>query len=191
MALRESAFEVMRPYVSKALGISPKSLDPNARLDDLIPRCMRRQVWRDLEAAMGIRMPALWFSPVEILNVAALAAGMWLVAAGLAVYFDNRVPSAMFPGVVVLLMLFAPIAIGAADFILAQRATWLPNIDTLLELADATVRDNMRVFRTRYGVRPSRDEIFALVRAALVDALGVDECEVTPDARLVQDLGAG
>ena len=34
------------------------------------------------------------------------------------------------------------------------------------------------------------DEIFAKVQAALVDALGVDEDEVTPDATLVGDLGA-
>ena len=34
------------------------------------------------------------------------------------------------------------------------------------------------------------DEIFAKVQTALVDALGVDEDEVTPEATLVGDLGA-
>src|SRR5476651_2082918 len=37
---------------------------------------------------------------------------------------------------------------------------------------------------------PSQDEIFCKVRTALVDALGVDEEEVTPGAKLVGDLGA-
>ncbi len=37
---------------------------------------------------------------------------------------------------------------------------------------------------------PTRDEIFAKVRVALVDALGVDEEDVTPEATLVGDLGA-
>ena len=37
---------------------------------------------------------------------------------------------------------------------------------------------------------PSRDEIFEKVRAALVDALGVDDDEVTPEATMVGDLGA-
>lgn len=37
---------------------------------------------------------------------------------------------------------------------------------------------------------PSRDEIFDKVRAALVDALGVDEEDVTPEATMVGDLGA-
>src|SRR5215207_3328666 len=37
---------------------------------------------------------------------------------------------------------------------------------------------------------PSDDELFAKVRTALVDALGVDEDEVTPEATLVGDLGA-
>src|SRR5262245_10968848 len=37
---------------------------------------------------------------------------------------------------------------------------------------------------------PSQDEIFAKVRETMVDALGVDDDEVTPDATLVGDLGA-
>lgn len=36
----------------------------------------------------------------------------------------------------------------------------------------------------------SRDEIFEKVQEVLVDALGVDEDEVTPDASLTADLGA-
>ncbi|MBW3540244.1 MAG: acyl carrier protein [Planctomycetes bacterium] len=37
---------------------------------------------------------------------------------------------------------------------------------------------------------PTRDEIFAKVQETLVDALGVDDDEVTPEATLVGDLGA-
>jgi acyl carrier protein len=37
---------------------------------------------------------------------------------------------------------------------------------------------------------PSRDEIFEKVRVTLVDALGVDDDEVTPTATLIGDLGA-
>ena len=37
---------------------------------------------------------------------------------------------------------------------------------------------------------PSRDEIFDKVRGALVEALGVDEEEVSPSATMVGDLGA-
>ena len=37
---------------------------------------------------------------------------------------------------------------------------------------------------------PSQEEIFTKVQAALVDALSVDEDEVTPSARLTSDLGA-
>lgn len=37
---------------------------------------------------------------------------------------------------------------------------------------------------------PTTDEIFAKVRDTLVDALGVDDDEVTPEATLVGDLGA-
>jgi acyl carrier protein len=37
---------------------------------------------------------------------------------------------------------------------------------------------------------PSHEEVFEKVKEALVDALGVDEDEVTPEATLVGDLGA-
>ncbi len=36
----------------------------------------------------------------------------------------------------------------------------------------------------------TKDEVFSKVQAALVDALGVDDDEVTPEAKLVGDLGA-
>lgn len=37
---------------------------------------------------------------------------------------------------------------------------------------------------------PTKDEVFEKVRAALIDALGVDDDEVTPEATMVGDLGA-
>ncbi|MEE2826812.1 MAG: acyl carrier protein [Planctomycetota bacterium] len=37
---------------------------------------------------------------------------------------------------------------------------------------------------------PSNEEVFEKVREALMDALGVDDDEVTPEATLVGDLGA-
>lgn len=37
---------------------------------------------------------------------------------------------------------------------------------------------------------PTRDEIFSKVQDTLVDALGADDDEVTPEATLVGDLGA-
>ncbi|MCA9212503.1 MAG: acyl carrier protein [Planctomycetales bacterium] len=37
---------------------------------------------------------------------------------------------------------------------------------------------------------PTKQEVFDKVKDALVDALGVDDDEVTPDATLVGDLGA-
>src|SRR3954467_15882598 len=39
-------------------------------------------------------------------------------------------------------------------------------------------------------VVPTNDEIIEKVRSTLVDALGVDEDDVTPDATLFKDLGA-
>jgi acyl carrier protein len=37
---------------------------------------------------------------------------------------------------------------------------------------------------------PTKDEVFQKVQTALVDALGVDEEDVTPEATIIGDLGA-
>ena len=37
---------------------------------------------------------------------------------------------------------------------------------------------------------PTKDEVFDKIRTALIDALGVDEEDITPEATLVGDLGA-
>jgi acyl carrier protein len=37
---------------------------------------------------------------------------------------------------------------------------------------------------------PTKDEVYEKIKTALVDALGVDDDEVTPEATLVGDLGA-
>ena len=37
---------------------------------------------------------------------------------------------------------------------------------------------------------PTKDDVFAKVQEALMDALGVDDDEVTPEATMVGDLGA-
>ena len=37
---------------------------------------------------------------------------------------------------------------------------------------------------------PTKEQVFEKVRTALIDALGVDEEEVTPEATMVGDLGA-
>jgi acyl carrier protein len=42
----------------------------------------------------------------------------------------------------------------------------------------------------RLSEMPTKDEIYQKVQAALVDALGVDDDEVTPEATLTGDLGA-
>jgi acyl carrier protein len=45
-------------------------------------------------------------------------------------------------------------------------------------------------FRRNGKMPKSRDEIFAQIQSTLVDALGVDEDEVTENATLTDDLGA-
>lgn len=37
---------------------------------------------------------------------------------------------------------------------------------------------------------PSKDDIFKKVKAIIVDQLGVEESEVTPEAHFIDDLGA-
>ena len=58
---------------------------------------------------------------------------------------------------------------------------------------EAEVDDRERCFCTfleKMRMAPTKDEVFEKVKEALVDALGVDDDEVTPEATMVGDLGA-
>ncbi len=50
--------------------------------------------------------------------------------------------------------------------------------------------DAVRVSTTELVEMPSHEEVFEKVQEVLVDALGVDDDEVTPEATLIGDLGA-
>jgi acyl carrier protein len=57
----------------------------------------------------------------------------------------------------------------------------------------AELGDRVRCFGTileMMRMAPTKDEVFEKVKEALVDALGVDDDEVTPEATMVGDLGA-
>jgi acyl carrier protein len=45
-------------------------------------------------------------------------------------------------------------------------------------------------FKRRESAMANREEIEAKVKQIIVDELGVDEAEVTPNARFIEDLGA-
>jgi acyl carrier protein len=54
--------------------------------------------------------------------------------------------------------------------------------------ADAGSRDSLLSIRWEWSM--TKEEIYEAVHAAVTDALGVDESEVTPEATLMDELGA-
>jgi len=56
-----SALTAFRSQLNKILHTSQRAIEPNDRLEDLIPVKDRRQIWQDLQAA-GFSLPSLGLS---------------------------------------------------------------------------------------------------------------------------------
>lgn len=67
-----------------------------------------------------------------------------------------------------------------------ERLRFPPSIRTIQDLSDHV----LRVRERQPGSRWPEELVWEQLRDVMVDALGVDDDEVAPEARLIQDLGA-
>jgi hypothetical protein len=58
-APREAMFIRASEALQKVLGVAPSAINPDTRLDELIPKRNRQQHWRDLALALHVRLPPL------------------------------------------------------------------------------------------------------------------------------------
>jgi hypothetical protein len=146
-------------------------------------------VWKSLQAHTGLELPPLQLSDPDRHSARLIAWGGWLMAAGSALVIMQPQTVGQFFG---LLAVLAPLVIGChrfAEWLLQSRAVELDQLATVSDLVLAIVGANLKRLRTRYGIKPNRDEIFATVKHLLVEHCGVDPAKVSPDAILTTDLG--
>ncbi len=183
--LTELTFAYQRRQWAGQLGLCEEAIRPETPLDWYVPQERRRAFWDEMQRQCGVRMPTLQ------LPAALQRAGWWLswgaAVRGLIVGLCLAVKWLVLPLAVVS---FVATAIGY--FSLTRRwATEHPEIDSFGDLSRWILARNLKRFRQEFGIKPNRDEIFAAVKAVLVESFGCEPAEVTMEASLVNDLGLG
>jgi len=157
-------FGQLRQAVLKTGIVDRNEIRPDCLLDDVIPPCIRRVVWKDLKAH-GLRPPALELEPQD--------QAMLLV-----VLIPTTLTAALLLQSWMALFLVLPFAC-VLSFLMRNRAK-------SVSLGIQTVRE-LVIYLTRFrdhrksGYRWTTSEIEMKVRLITAEALGVDLDEVQPD----------
>ena len=163
----------LRSVLMEELGLACHEVHPSTSLAELIPMEKRRAVWRRLNQE-GLALPPLCITPsvfwqgIGHVVHAVLAAAAWL---------QNLW--------------------GLATVVPLGLLAWTMTRPWAVEIryGPVTVRDAV-LYLTPYreglraGYKWSQEEITIKVRLIIAESLGLSLKEVTPEARLVGDLGA-
>ena len=183
--LTSAAFYRVRRGFIEGLGISRREIAPSLDLETLLPKRGRRRKWQLLQRAAPVEIPDLQF-PRSVLTfiagIGTLLAGVLLGAS----LFNRKISSES-------LVVWGLIGIVIVMSILVKLCTPLavafPNqAVTVGDLARGALSRNYRQLAASIGGYNEADTWEAL-RGLIVDQIGVEKDKVTPEARIVKDLG--
>jgi hypothetical protein len=167
-------FYLLRSVLMRELGLARHAVRPHMALESLIPRDKRRLVWRALRreglalSPLEVSTRVYWHSVMHVLHgVASL--GIWCQS--------WLVLWALLPFAWVAWLVTRPLAVHVP----AGPVTIRDAVIYLTSFKDG-VRD---------GYRWSQDEISLKVRLIISESLAIPLERVTPQARLIKDLGMG
>lgn len=180
VCLTSAAFYRVRRGLTAVLGVERRSIRPGSVLEELLPRSERRQLWRELAERARLRLPDLQMNGWFVLGALLLGP---LGAGGAALAFGRNAEWALlagmsgFAGSLVSLRLMVPYAVG------------LPReVVTVGDLARVVLATNYEVVaREAGGLHPA--ETWDAVRMLIHVQTGASPARITPEARLVDDLG--
>ncbi|HZN33723.1 MAG TPA: hypothetical protein VFB80_07880, partial [Pirellulaceae bacterium] len=160
-----------------------REIHPDTPLARFLPSERRREFWTTAQRQFGLRLPALR------LPLSMQIAGHWLTLAAV----GRTVLIGLVLGAkwIVLPLVFVTWLLTSAfyDWITRPWATELPGLETFGDLSRMLLARNVKTFRSRFGLKPNRDEIYAAVAAILAEQLGVDPREITWDTRFDELIG--
>lgn len=144
---------------------------------ELLPPPLNRAAWNRLAASLDIEPPLIPWSTLTRISYGSgclVVVGFWFAT------FLFKVASKY--------LILA--ALGMLPVILwrsaMEKQRFSPSIRTIQDFSDHFLRVRLR----QPGSRWPEELVWDQLRDVMVDALGVDDDEVTPEARLIQDLGA-
>jgi hypothetical protein len=180
--LSELTFAYLRRQWAVQLCLCEEAIRPETPLEWYVPKETRPAFWDNVRRQANVRMPTLELSPTLSrvgwwLSWAAAVRGLIV---GLFLAAQAAIPLAV--------VSFVATAMGYFAFT-RRWATEHPEIDTFGDLSRWILARNLKRFRQQFNIKPNRDEIFATVKAVLVESCGVEPAKVTMEASFVNDLG--
>jgi acyl carrier protein len=174
---QQTFYEVRRIAEAWPL-FSRRRFKPSAPMRDVLPIGKAQDAWRELQRATQVSLPKLEHSQwvQNTVGIACLSKLPLLLVAGTA---EGRVSSRAF------------ILLGVVGIVSLLFIVFAPRVEpprTLRLVGDVVKLIALR----RHGVGGSAGELVRQkVQVNVAEALGLPVDEVTPDARFIQDLGAG
>src|SRR5262245_61756504 len=181
--LTDRVFDWMRREFAPVLGVCERDIRPETPLDRFLPSERRREFWSTAQRQFGLRLPVLQLPPTMVLT------GHWLALASMGrTLLIGLVIGAKW---IVLPLAFVTWLVSAGFYYWVTRpwATELPGLATFGDLSQQILVRNLKTFRRRFGVKLSRDEIFAAVAAIVSEHFGVDPKQITWDTRFDELTG--
>ncbi len=180
--LTAHVFYRMRRALMELYEVPRMELAPALPLTPLIPMEHRRAHWDSLGGSMNLTLPALR-RPRALVWAINLSLLFFMISAFLAGQF----------GALSLWMTLAFLVAGAVLWWLAYRVTrpfavHFPNLRTLGDLARATLHNNTSTLAATRQTW-SAPLVWEVLCGLIIEKIGVDFDEITPDARIVDDLG--
>lgn len=178
--LTSAAFYRTRRALTTVLGIARQEVAPSTSLDTLLPPDDRAVRWRRVEQALGLKLPKLQLSGSLVLTLLAVPVAAILLPA---------IRSGAGAGLVALLAVTGLALRAALLRLAAPLAVNFPFPEpTVGALAKEVLALNYGSLAAELGGW-SEAEVWSLVCHLIVSQTGVERELVTPDARLVDDLG--
>ena len=167
-----------------AIGISDR-FGPSTRLDEIIPSQNRRSLWSSLSGRMQLELPKLVRPEAVVTLSTAFTLIVSLTLAWLASYNDTGF--AFITTGIACLISFGILTSWATSPLATRFANDLTDFRALSKRVLAL---NGETQRKKHGAMGSSD-LWVLLCELIVEQLGVDRDEVTPEASFVKDLGCG
>jgi acyl carrier protein len=178
--LTSAAFYRTRRGIVEALGVDRRQIRPSTPLPGLLPQEARRDKWRRIQGAMECKLPALQHSGSTQLTFLSSAV---VLALGPGIYYHLGM------GWLALLFVFGLIVGGFLIKASPALATEFPNNEsTVGDLARDVLAANYARLAEQVGGW-SKKETWETLCRLIVHQTGVKREDITPEARIVGDLG--
>ena len=174
----QRAFYILRKALMGLLGLKRQEVTLDCRLSAFIPRERERELWPQLQTVVGARTwPRLarpkWMSPsLAWVAIAIIAATAWL-----SVSYGCGEALGLICGVV-LAALFSVFA-----------AKWTVRYQRCIPARYRCVRDLVPLVINSDRVKWTRDQVSKVVKAIVMEQLGVSEAKYTEDSHFINDFG--